>query len=237
MTNIAVISDIHGFTPALRDVLADIERHGPFDHLVVAGDLVEGGPEPKRALDMIRSLNATVIQGNTDRDIANGSRDSGTARWITDQLTNSDLDYLRSLPFSHRIHSPGEGGDSDTDVLVVHANPVDLDRHIPPDASPHELHELLGEIRAAVIAFGHLHIAYRRDLGDRQLIDVSAVGNPKDGDLRSKWGSIAWDDDQGWQTELHYVDYPLEETVELMRTCGMPNSKKHINKLTRASYE
>ncbi len=235
--NVAVISDIHGFSLALDRVLEDIANQPDIDRMVIAGDLCEGGPDPKGVLDRIHRIdNAIVLQGNTDRDLASWSRDSKTAKWACDQLGEEGLAYLRDLPFSERISAPGSTSEDD-DLLVVHANPTDQDRHIRPDAGSHELRELLGETRAAVIAFGHLHIAYIRELEKLTLIDVSAVGNPKDEDLRSKWGLIRWlPEERHWDVQLQYVDYPLAETEAQIRDSGMPNPDKVITKLRKASY-
>jgi len=233
---IAVISDIHGFSLALDRVLADIEAEPGIDQIVVAGDLCEGGPDPRGVLDRLTNLGAEIVQGNTDRDLANGSRTSKSATYTTDRIGPDGISYLASLPFDRRI-TPPDGSSPDDDLLVVHANPFDLDRHIPPDASDHELQELVGDTRAAVIAFGHIHIAYTRQWRNCQLVDVSAVGNPKDGDLRSKWGLFTWDlAANRWTCELRYVDYPLAETIEQIRVSGMPNPDKVIEALERASY-
>jgi len=234
---VAVLSDIHGFSIALDRVLADIAREQDIDHIIVAGDLCEEGPDPAGVLDRLREINAIVLQGNTDRDIANATRSSNGAKYTMDQIGEDGLEYLRELPFSKRISPPGGIAPAD-DLLVVHANPFDQDRHIRPDAGPQELQELIGDTQASVIAFGHLHIAYVRPLQQLTLVDVSAVGNPKDGDLRSKWGLITWDeDDQEWTATLHYVDYPLEETEAQILGSDMPNAKKVLNKLRKASYE
>lgn len=238
MTRIAVISDVHGYSLALQRVLSDISEQGPFDHLVIAGDLVEGGPDPDGSLRQIRALDATVLQGNTDRDLANGFRDSKFSNWVQNQLSDEDLAWLRDLPFSTRIQAPGHTNDESFDVLVVHANPLNMDRAIQPDADASELAKRIDDTKAAVIAFGHIHIAYIRHLDNMTLLDVSAVGNPKDHDLRSKWGSIEWNEElQSWDCQLHYVDYPVDETVALMQSCGMPNAKKHISTFLRAGYE
>jgi hypothetical protein len=88
-----------------------------------------------------------------------------------------------------------------------------------------------------VVAFGHIHIAYQRVIENIQLIDVSAVGNPKDEDLRSKWGLCRWNEDaRSWTTELRYVPYPLEETLAQMEASGMPNWSRAAAKLQRAAY-
>lgn len=233
---VAVMSDIHGFSLALRTVLADIERRGPFDRIVIAGDLCEGGPAPDEVLDIISGLGADVIQGNTDRDLANGNELSATAMYGREKLGAGGLQYLARLPFRVRIPPP-VGPSPDEDLLVVHANPLDQDRHIPPDASERELRELLGDTRAAAIAFGHLHVCYVREALGYLLVDVSAVGNPKDEDLRCKWSELIWQpEDRRWTAQLHRLPYPLEETIGQMRASGMPNPDKAIAKLRRASY-
>ena len=233
---VAVLSDIHGFSIAFDRVLEDIAREPGIDRIVIAGDLCEEGPDPAGVLDRIASIDAIVLQGNTDRDLANQARTSNGARYTMEQLGPVGLHYLRELPFSHRVSPPGGVAPAD-DLLVVHANPFDQDRHIRPDASLNELQELVGATQAAVIAFGHLHIAYVRKLNHLTLIDVSAVGNPKDNDLRSKWGLIEWNpDDREWSVSLRYVDYALEETAAQILASGMPNPRKLITKLERASY-
>lgn len=234
---IAILSDIHGFSLAFDRVLEDINAEPDIDTIVIAGDLCEGGPDPRGALERIWRMDAVVLQGNTDRDIANRDRASAPARFTMQQIGDDGMEYLRNLPFSWRASPPEKDGHAD-DLLVVHANPFDQDRHIPPDAGDHELRELIGDTEAAVIAFGHLHIAYVRHLDDMTLLDVSAVGNPKDGDLRSKWGLAEWSKEASdWSVGLRYVDYPLAETEAQIRESGMPNPEKVIAKLRRASYE
>lgn len=233
--NIAVISDIHGYSLALDRVLNDIDSHD-IEHIVVAGDLVESGPDPVGVLRRIEERNLISVQGNTDYDIAKQNRDSRLAAWTERQIGSVGRRYLLELPFEHRVTPPG--ADSPwQDLLVVHANPWDFNRAIQPDASQNDLDFLIGNTKAGVLAFGHIHIAYIRDLPNMTLIDVSAVGNPKDGDLRSKWGQLTWDsNDLKWSASLHYVEYPLEETEQQIRDSGIPKPEKRIKKLKEASY-
>lgn len=233
---IAILSDIHGYSLAFDRVMEDIRSEPGIDHVVIAGDLCEGGPDPAGVLQRIWDSDAIVLQGNTDRDIANRDRGSASARFIMDAIGDDGMAYLRNLDFSWRVSPPGVD-DAWKELLVVHANPLDQDRHIPPDAGEHELRELLGETQAGVIAFGHLHVAYIRHLPRTTLLDVSAVGNPKDGDLRSKWGLVEWSSEaEDWSVSLRYVDYPLHETEDQVRRSGMPNPEKVLDKLRKASY-
>lgn len=234
--NIAVMSDIHGFSLALDRVIADIRTVPGIERIIVAGDLCETGPDPKGVLDRLEAIGAECIQGNTDRDLATGSRSSASFRYTLDQIGAKGFDYLADLPFEIRVTPPG-GTAPDDDLLVVHANPFDQDRKIAPDATDFEVRELIGDTRAAVIAFGHIHIAYIRRAPPWLLVDVSAVGNAKDGDLRSKWGLVSWDESmREWHAELRYVEYPLEETIAQVQASNVPNPAKLLEKLKRASY-
>ena len=202
---VAVLSDIHGFDLALDRVLIDIEEHGPFDHVVVAGDLCEGGPAAEAVLDRLRNENLPCVMGNTDRDLATGARRSTAAEWTRQRIGSDGVAFLGALPFSHRIKPAPNLADT-ADLLVVHANPRDLDRHMRPDASDCEIEELIGDVSCAAIAFGHLHIPFVRQVAGRMLADISSVGNPKDGDLRCAWGSLAWrEEDRSWQATIHRV--------------------------------
>ena len=233
---VAVLSDVHGFSIALDRVLADIATEPDIDLVIVAGDLCEGGPDPLGALTLLRESGAILLQGNTDRDLGESSRNSKHFRFAESILGDENLEFLGSLPFSHRVTPPG-GTSPDDDLLVVHANPQNLDRAIAPFTSVRQVNELIGETRAAVIAFGHIHIAYIRRLDRMTLIDVSAVGNPKDGDLRCKWGLITWDETiSSWSVEHRFVTYPLAETIDQFNASDYPKAESAIAKLIEATY-
>ena len=226
VVRIAVISDIHGYSIALDRVLQDIDRCG-VDQIIVAGDLVESGPDPAGVLERITSRNLIAVHGN---------RDSKTAIWTEDQIGVEGKEFLAHLPFSYRV-SPENAVHPEQDLLIVHANPFDFDHAIDPEADEAALDTLIGDTRAAVVAFGHIHISYIRRYGSMILADVSAVGNPKDGDLRSRWGLFTWESlSQSWTAEIRYVDYPIDETEAQIKASGMPKPQKRIRKLMKASY-
>jgi len=240
---VAVMSDIHGFNLALETVLDDLAQQGPLAETIVAGDLCEVGPGPAEVLDILRAGTYTVLQGNTDRDLVEMARGAGlldrARRWgnhVLDEIGDEGIEYLGDLPFSRRITPPG-GTSPDDDLLAVHANPHDLDRKLDPEMSDRELREVLGDTRAAVVAFGHIHICYTRRLETTLLADVSAVGNPKDGDLRCKYGLFTWDETaRAWHAELRKLPYPLDETAAQIRASSLPNAEKVLAKLIKASY-
>ncbi len=237
---VAVMSDIHGFHLALKTVLADLDKTGPYDEVVIAGDLLEAGPGPEIVLDLLQARGYQAILGNTDEEIVNASRlgvaDEST-RYALDRIGPEGVAYLEGLPHSYRISPPNGRGPED-DLLVVHANPQNLYDRLDPAFSDDELNEVIGGVAAAAIAFGHYHVCFIRHVDERLLLDVSAVGNPKDGDLRCKYGVLTWDEEmRQWSATIVKLPYPLSETKQAMRKSDMPNWEKAFKKLERASYK
>jgi len=238
----ALVADGDRVTVLRRDerVASALELEGTESQVdVVAGDLLEIGPDPAGVLRTLRSRPLTVLTGNTDRDIVEAAADDDPDEELAfalRQIGRDGVDYLARLPFSRRITPPGGTSPAD-DLLAVHANPHDLERKLDPEMSNRELQEVLGDVRAAVIAFGHHHVAFQRQVDDRLLIDVSAVGNPKDRDLRCRYGVLTWDAAaRRWQAEHRYVDYPVAETTDQILVSGLPNPDKTLRKLLKASY-
>lgn len=236
---VAVLSDIHGNVLALEAVLADLAAQGGADALVVAGDLCLDGPRPREVLERLQALGCPVIQGNTDRDLAQptpADADEGHAAllaWTRERIGPSGLEYLAGLPFSHRVPDPT----GETALLVVHANPRDLDTHLRPAAPEETILPLLAGLPADItaLAFGHLHIPYTRRVGSILLIDISSVGLPKDGDRRAGYGLLTWANG-GWQVEQRRVEYPVEEVVGQLRAADPPGAPHLIRQLLRARY-
>jgi predicted phosphodiesterase len=245
MTRIALLSDIHGNLVALEAVFADIDRRGPFDQIIVAGDLVWSGPCPTEVVDRVRESGATVVQGNTDAffrrrpdETPLGKREGRFAEqlaWMSERLGPGRVGYLASLPFSCRV-SPPLG----RDLLVVHANPVDLDRPILPEASESDLDDLMlarGEIEPdwSVLAFGHIHVPFTRWWRGRFLVDVASAGLPMDGDPRAAYAVLTWSGAQ-WHAEHHRVLYDALAVAHQMRYGGMPRGKHFAERLMTADY-
>lgn len=236
---VAVLSDVHGFDLALATVRADIEATGPYDLVVVAGDLCEVGPAPRQALDALLATGWILLKGNTEDDLVEAARDQGGSHaehYAIRQLGPTGLDVLAGLPFSHRVTPPGGISPSD-DLLIVHANPHDLREQLTDEMSDRAIREVLGNERPGALAFGHYHVCFTRRVDETLLVDVSAVGNPKDGDLRCKYAVLTWDEAaHRWAAEHRKLDYPLEETHDQIMASGLPHPDKVWKKLLHARY-
>lgn len=234
---VAVISDIHGNQIAFDAVLQDLAQQPAIDQMVIAGDLCLNGPCPRQVLEMIQGLGCPVVQGNVDSEVVNEAPEKSvkkrtTVAWTREQIGQTGIDYLASLPLSHLV--PNAGG---TDLLVVHANPLNQEDAIFPNAPDDMLEHLLGtmEPNIGALAYGHLHIAYTRRWRHLLLADVGSCGLPRDEDVRASYGILSWQDTM-WEAEIHRVPYDVKAVVKQIKTSGMPNEEKRIKTLLDAKY-
>jgi protein phosphatase len=222
---IALLSDMHGNAAAFRAVLAQIE---PSDYDVVAlgGDYVAHGPRPAETLALCRDLNAPAILGNTDVHVFERA-ERGT-RWTADRLSPSDLGWLAARPFSQRFRAVP--GDENSDLLLVHANPTNLNAVLIcqehplgsfPLTTDTRARELLGDVRADLVVFGHVHFDSQGVLAGQRLASVGSVGLPYDGDHRAAWAVLEWDGNH-WQIDHRRVEYDWRPVAAELDNCGSP---------------
>jgi putative phosphoesterase len=234
---IAILSDIHGNQIALEAVLQDLDCQPDISQIIVAGDLCLNGPRPHEVLSIIQKLACPVIQGNVDADVAGQNiqkriKKQDTIGWTRDQIGENGIAYLASLPFYHLIvNSQG------TDLLVVHANPLNQEEAIYSTTPDSRLEVLLGNLAPTIgaLAFGHYHVAYQRRWRDLLLVDVGSCGLPRDKDRRASYAILTWKDNS-WQAEHRRVTYDVNATVKQLKQCGIPHSEKRIKVLLEATY-
>ncbi len=225
---IAVFSDVHGNLTALEAVLEDLASLS-LDKTIFAGDLCLVGARPAACVHRLRGSDIISIYGNTD-DWLLGRQEpppklAALAQWTLAQLDQDQRAWLDALPFAHRISPTGVASD---DLLVVHANPLDVSQIIfPPEdeqvtlfghlrQTDEELAELVANTNAGAIAYGHLHIPNERSWKQLKLFNISSVNMPGDGDLRAKYGLLTWDG-EAWTVEHVRVAYDISPEVEAYR--------------------
>lgn len=59
-----IVGDVHGMLEELRELLRKVQFEEQNDHLILAGDIINKGPESAGVVDLAMSLGATVVRGN-----------------------------------------------------------------------------------------------------------------------------------------------------------------------------
>jgi predicted phosphodiesterase len=237
----ALISDVHSNLPALEAVLEDIdarrERDG-IDAVYHLGDLVGYAPWPDETVALIRERRIPGIAGNYDSTVANDYKHCGcraetqraeelsheSYEWTRARVSAETKRALGQLPFRMDIRPRG-GHTSRPQVTLVHGAPTlntlywTEDR---PDSFCEKMAKATGLKEGDLIAFGHTHKPWTREVGGIRFVNTGSVGKPKDGDWRAGYVLVEAGEDIG-PPEFVRVEYDLERATDGILRSGLPD--------------
>jgi diadenosine tetraphosphatase ApaH/serine/threonine PP2A family protein phosphatase len=185
---VAALYDIHGMPWALEAVLADLDA----DAVVFGGDLA-WGPYPRETLELVRSVDGNVVRGNTDRE---------PDLWLARSLSDGEIEWLRSLPFSAAVD----------DVYYCHATPRSDVEVITRDTADEILDELLAGIDHRFVVGGHTHTQLRRG----RFVNAGSVGMPYEDEVAAFWAVI-----EG-EVEFRRTAFDVERAIAAVRRSAWP---------------
>lgn len=212
---IAVISDIHGNSAALRAVYQKLEEMS-VDGIIYLGDYLTGFPEPQRVLELIEEKKKTTpsyfIRGNWD-DMMIGRPDDyreswnqniwmGVALYAMEKITDGQLAFLSSMP-SFACFQP-EGC---PEIACCHGSPANVGESLAPDTD--EARAYLEQIPGTILLCGHTHNQFCCSWQGKTLLNPGSVGLPGLGSTKARFAVIE-PAENGWQHTFFAVDYDLQ---------------------------
>lgn len=221
---LAILADIHGNLPALEAALADIETLRP-DVTVVAGDVVDGGPDSAGCWRRVRGLGCPVIRGNHERyvfdydtpraDPAWSSPQFAPLRFARAELGAAMIAELAALPTSWS-HPSAPG------LLVVHASLRGDNDSIFPYTPDAVIDPMFAGLSAEVelVVRGHNHVCSTREWGDRRIVTTGSAGLPQDGHPAAQYLVLERRVDGRWRARHRAVRYDVGETLRRFRDSG-----------------
>lgn len=230
----AVISDIHSNLEALRVVIAHAHTQGA-DDFVCLGDVVGYNADPSACVDEIRNMpNMRCILGNHDAmAVGEGPLPGINAQalsaitWTRNNLDADRKAWLAGLPLTivgsdaTYCHASLEEPSS---WLYVHSE-LGAARHFASQST-----------RVGFMGHSHLMFAWMEDglklersvavtadttTGDRWLISVGSVGQPRDHDSRA--GYAMFDHDTGIVTQIR-TEYDVAAAQRKIIEAGLPSA-------------
>jgi putative phosphoesterase len=236
---IAFISDIHGNAIALEAVLEDVKKK-KVDQIYVLGDLCYRGPEPKRVLELIRSLQAEVIKGNADEWVVRGVQKGEVPdqafnimnqerEWTVSQLDPSDLDYLKHLRTELHIQVNG------LSIHAFHATPDSLFDVVLPHTEDDVIKtKFMSSSESDIYVYAHIHKPYIRYINGKIVINIGSVGLPFDGVPKASY-AIVEIEEENVRTSIERVNVEIEKVVERYKEINYPNADMMIQIVRNAS--
>ena len=228
----AVISDIHGNLEALQAVLKDIDDQ-KLNEIVCLGDIIGYGPNPCECLDLVIKRCSKTILGNHDQAALfdpDGFNPVALQAiyWTRDRLDNGPggseqvnrrWDFLGELP---RHWNDGQW-------MFVHGSPRDpTNEYVFPEYifDQRKMEILFAKIdRYCFMGHTHLPGVFTTSCefitpadcdsvfplsGDKVLVNVGSVGQPRDDDNRSCYVII---DDVANTVTFRRISYDFEKTA------------------------
>ncbi len=238
----ALISDVHSNLPALEAVLADMEAREDIGAVYHLGDLVGYAPWPNETVALLRERRILGIAGNYDSTVATDYKHCGckadsprgeelshlSYEWTRAHLSSEAKRALGELPFRMDLRPVG-GHKSRPQLILVHGTPTlntlywTEDR---PDSFCIKMARSAAAREGDLIAFGHTHQPWHREVAGIHFLNTGSVGKPKDGDPRA--GYVLVEADEEVRTvEFIRVEYDLERAVEGILASELPNEFAH----------
>jgi predicted phosphodiesterase len=248
---IAIVSDIHSNLAALEAVLEDI-RSRNIERVLCLGDIVGYGPNPRECVARCNEFEVTIMGNHDEAIFHSRKADEFNLRaemaleWTRDELAGGGTEdevaqrftFLRDLPVSHELTI------DEAPVLLVHGSPRrPLREYIfPRDVrNQDKMREIFSRFPGLCFV-GHSHVPgiytdelnyihptelellriYHFDEGQKAIVNVGSVGQPRDSDPRACYVTLT---DQADAVVFRRVKYDVEKTRDLIhRATGLDNS-------------
>ena len=229
---LGIFSDVHGNLEAFEAVLGFLREQGVAE-FACCGDIVGYGPDPRACIERMKSLGAAVVAGNHDCGVVGrvdpadfNAAARNALEWTSGQLTEDDLAYLGSLPFTRQFGS----------FFLVHASPSAPERwgYVLAVREAEEEMEYFPSV-GCVIGHSHYPFVVERRPGEparllddscfvmrsdsKYVINAGSVGQPRDGDPRA---CCLIQDTETGAVAFHRVDYSISKVQAKMTRAGLP---------------
>ncbi|NLO84232.1 MAG: metallophosphoesterase family protein [Clostridiales bacterium] len=235
----ALIADVHANLYALEAVLRDAAEQGAQKYIFL-GDYCQGTPLYNETMQLLRSVsNAVFVSGNEDETAvqmaAHETEITGqfiSSYWFGKHIAPGHIAFLASLPEELVV---------DDVIRAMHKPQLHFEGLIPCEIEPlyyfkcmkagtftnetfpayaaeqlaHDeaFHRRLDELSAGIYVFGHTHIQWHYEHGDKLLINPGSVGIPLAFDTRAAYTMLE-STQGGWQVLQRQVDYDRESMLD-----------------------
>jgi predicted phosphodiesterase len=234
----ALISDIHANLPAFQAVYADITNRSDIDAVYHLGDLVGYAPWPNEVVGMIAAAGIPGVAGNYDSTVGTDYKHCGcryedprqeelshvSYAWTRAHVSPATKKFLGGLPFRIDL-LPGGGHQAGPRIVLVHGTPTLNTVYWTEDRSDDfclRMASHAGMKAGDLIAFGHTHKPWHREIAGIHFVNTGSVGRPKDGDWRAGYVIL---NVEGGATTIDFVrvEYDVETAERGIRESDLPD--------------
>lgn len=232
---IGVISDVHSNIDALNKVLEEFKNR-KIEKIICCGDIIGIGCFPEETVQKLIEYEDKLIavRGNHEQYFFKGipkeihddkrpirEEEIKNHKWTHGSLSNTSIDFLRSLPLEQNIEIEGKK------IYIAHY-PIYEDgtyrKHIKK-ANAEEIQELFSYKDADIYFYGHTHIENINTIDGKLYINPGSLGCPGTSNI-AKCGILTIDGKVSYE-EIN-VEYNTQKVIEEIKETKYPLYKKML---------
>lgn len=240
MTNLAVLSDIHGNLPALEAVISDLKNF-EVDHVIIPGDVISFGPFSRQTAETVIKKGWSTIRGNNEYFLVDYKTSRAPAEWndpvqfaptawldrqFDQKLKTLVASWPDTLNLRFRDAPP---------IQVFHGTPIDPWDSLYWTLTDEEIEKLLCSTEAEYVICGHTHLPMDRQSGRWRIFNPGSVGVPLDGIFSASY-MILEGNDRGWTPTFRRIPFDYEAVFEEFEKSGYNNESGPMGKLVVEIY-
>jgi predicted phosphodiesterase len=227
-----ILSDIHANLEAYEAVISALKEE-QLDKLIIVGDIVGYGADPKECISLTKSLSAGIVCGNHDRAAA-GFMDTN---WFNDYARKAVL-WTQSVLSEEEKQFLREPGliFEDENIIAVHGS-LDEPQKFNYIFEFDEADRTFLKMGKKPCFIGHSHspaiimkdrikginAIFKEEVeleeGRKYIINVGSVGQPRDGDNRA---SYAIYDVNSRKVTIKRIGYDVKKAQDKILDSGLP---------------
>ena len=250
MTKIALLSDIHGNTTALKAVLEDAKRAGVEEYWLL-GDVLMPGTGRRHLLNLLEELPITVqILGNWEDSLwraMKGMLDPSRAshrylmrhcQYILEEIRPEEIEAMQSLPM--QVHREVSG----LIVGITHHLPdKNWGRELIHIGDQKDFDRLVTNPPCDLAVYGHIHQQFfRYGSGGELILNPGSIGQPfflqanLRKDLRAMYAILEFDESGLKDVDFRRVTYDIEKELKLAKDLKLPYFQVYYESLVNGIH-
>ena len=230
---VAIISDIHGNSIALQEVLKDARENGVNEY-IFSGDLVNDLPFGNETLEIVKNTSDKVLKGNKEQYLIEFEDEKydwnniqfKNTKFMYEELTEENRKYIRNLPHCMELEYEG------VKLLVAHGSPKSVEEQIN-EWNGELIRKYANELTADALIFGHTHEKmWYEYINNKLILNAGCAGVSPYYNGKAEYVILTIDDGEIKNIDLKLIDYDIELVKQKIIESGILKEDKVFMNLT-----
>ena len=233
---VAVISDLHANSVALKEIIKDAEENNVEDYIFL-GDQINDLPFGNETLEIVKEKSDKVLKGNKEEYIIEYEEEKYNWKnaqfqntvFMYNELSKENLEYIKRLPISMSIEYEG------VKVLIAHGTPDSVTEFIH-ERDNDIIDKYTKDMEEDVLIIGHTHDKmWKKYCNNKLVINAGCAGVSPYYKAKAEYVIIEFKDSKVVDVDFRLVDFDIELVRKKILESGILNHDHVLMNLTYLS--